>query len=290
MKTRFQARLARTLREVSRACPAGYLATLEATALRSHCLSWPFLHRAVMAGAVLALCAVEAVGASARADAPAPPETPFVCAQLALAIDGSKSTRESAFKRQIDAFQAAFAREPLYHAIQDCLPGSVAFAAMTWSGADEQDLCLDWSPVADRDEGHQLAAHFEGCRYFGGSTDIGRAVNYGLRVLERSPFASYYRIVFILTNGRTDRDADEALSAARAQANAAVVTLAGYALLRPEPKNPSPFFVPAARPLERYVAERVSTGPRAFTSYSHPKDDVESLLRALIQMLRQEAS
>jgi hypothetical protein len=259
-------------------------------ALRSHRLSWPFVHWAVIAGAVLVLYAVEAVGAAARADVPALPETPFVCAQVVLAIDGSQSTHESAFHRQIKAFRAAFGSERVYHAIQDCLPGSVAFAVITWSGADQQDLCLDWSPVANRDDGHKLTAHFEGCRYFGGSTDIGRAVDYGLHVLERSPFASYYRIVFILTNGRTDRGADEALSAARAQADAAMVTLAGYALLRPEPQGSSPFLMPAARPLERYVAEDVSTGPRAFTSYSRPEDDVESLLRALTQMLRQEAS
>jgi hypothetical protein len=46
----------------------------------------------------------------------------------------------------------------------------------------------------------------------------------------------------------------------------------------------------AARPLERYVAEQVSTGPRAFTAYSRPDSDVGSLLRALAEILRQEAS
>lgn len=258
-------------------------------ALRSHRLSWPFVHWAVIAGAVLVLYAVEAVGAAARADVPALPETPFVCAQVVLAIDGSQSTHESAFHRQIKAFRAAFGSERVYHAIQDCLPGSVAFAVITWSGADQQDLCLDWSPVANRDDGHKLTAHFEGCRYFGGSTDIGRAVDYGLRVLESSPFASYYRIIFILTNGRTDRGADARLAAARARAAAAAVTLAGYALLRPEPKGPSPLLGPVARPLELYVAEYVSAGPRTFTAHSHPEDDVESLLRALMELLRQEA-
>jgi hypothetical protein len=257
--------------------------------MRSHGLSWPLMRWPAIATAVLSLCAAEATGAAALEEASAPRDAPFVCAQVALAIDGSASTREGAFHRQIKSLRAAFASEPLYRAIQDCLPGSVAFAAMTWSGADEQEVCLDWSLVTNRVEGQHLAEHFERCRYFGGSTDIGRAVNYGLRVLERSAFASYYRIILILTNGRTDRGADEALSAARAQAAAANVTLAGYALLRAEPSARSFRFVPDAMPLERYVAERVSTGPRALTAYSRPADDFDGLLRALMEILRQES-
>jgi hypothetical protein len=263
---------------------------LEVATLRSQCTFWAIVRRAVIGGAALALCAVEAVAGAARAERPAPQETPFVCAQVVLAIDGSKSTDESDFYRQIEGFRAAFGREPLYHAIQDCLPGSVAFAVMTWSGAEQQDLCLNWALVTNVDDGHHLAEEFARCRYFGGSTDIGRAVDYGLRVLERSPFASYYRTVLILTNGRTDRGAEASLAAARARAAAAAVTLAGYALLRPELKRSSPAFMRAARPLERYVAEQVSTGPRAFTAYSRPDSDVGSLLRALAEILRQEAS
>jgi len=48
--------------------------------------------------------------------------------------------------------------------------------------------------------------------------------------------------------------------------------------------------VPDAKPLERYVAEQVSAGPRAFTAHSRPDDDGEAMLRALMEMLRQEAS
>jgi hypothetical protein len=230
------------------------------------------------------------VAAAADAEGPAPQETPFVCAQVVLAIDGSKSTDGRDFRRQIEGFRAAFGSKPLYHAIQDCLPGSVAFAVITWSGAEQQDLCLNWALVTDVDDGHHLAEQFATCRYFGGSTDIGRAVDFGLRLLERSPFASYYRTVLILTNGRTDRGAEASLVAARARAGAAAVTLAGYALLRPELKSPIIAFLSAARPLERYVAEQVSAGPRAFTAYSRPGSDVGSLLRALIELLRQEAS
>jgi hypothetical protein len=261
---------------------------LEIVPLRSHCTFWAIGRRAV-AGASLALCALAAV-ALARAEPSAPPEIPFVCAQVVLAIDGSKSTGESAFNRQIESLRTAFGKGPLYHAIQDCLPGSVAFAVMTWSGTEQQDLCMDWALVTNGDDGQHVAEQFTRCRYFGGSTDIGRAVVYGLAVLEKSPFASYYRTVLILTNGRTDRGAEASLADARARAATAAVTLAGYALLRPEPTGIAAASRRAARPLDRYVAEHVSAGPRAFTAHSRPGDDPETLLRALIEILRQEAS
>jgi hypothetical protein len=246
------------------------------------------MRRLAIGAALLGLWAAGQNGAAAHESDPA--ELPFVCAQVVLAIDGSKSTHEDAFFRQIESLRAAFESEPLYHAIQDCLPGSVAFAAITWSGAEQQDVCVNWALVTNRDDGQDLARHLESCRYFGGSTNIGRAVDDGLQLLASSPFASYYRIVLLLTNGRTDRGAEAKLSAARERAAEAAVTVAGYALLRPEPKDPSPFFVPDARPLERYVAKDVSAGPRAFSAYSRPDDDREMLLRALIELLRQEAS
>jgi hypothetical protein len=252
--------------------------------------SWVLLRWLAIGIAVLGPCGVQEGGAAAPDDVLAENDLPFVCAKVVLAIDGSGSTEDGDFHRQIEAFRAAFRSERLYRAIQDCLPGSVAFAVMTWSGADQHDLCLDWSVVTNRDDARHLAARLQSCKYFGGTTDIGRAVDYGLRVLDRSPFASYYRSVLVLTNGRTDRGREANLAAAQAEATATAVTLGAYALLPPQPDRSNPFFVPDATPLESYVAEHVSAGPRAFTAYSRPGDDVEALLRALVEMLRQEPS
>ncbi len=258
--------------------------------MRRHWRVWILTRWSVIGIAGLALFGAGGVCAAEPIEPFDPHDMPFVCAQVVLAIDGSGSTANGAFHRQIDAFQTAFGSEHLYHAIQDCLPGSVAFAVTTWSGPDEQALCLDWSLVLDPDDGRALAQHLESCRYFGGTTDIGRAVDHGLGVLENSPFVSYYRIVFVLTNGRTDRGAEASLAAARAQAAAAGVTLAAYALLHQQPERRNPFFAPDTLRLERYVADEVSAGPRAFTAHARPPDDADTLLRALAEMLRQEAS
>jgi hypothetical protein len=251
-------------------------------------IDWMLIRRAVIGIAAVAL-----TGAAAGVEPtelPAQQEMRFVCAQVILAIDASGSTRERAFHRQVGALQSAFRSPRLPGAIQDCLPGSVAFAATTWSGAAEQDLCLDWSVVMTGADGHRIAERLADCRYFGGTTDIGRALDHGLRKLEKSPFISFYRIVFILTNGRTDRDAEAVLARARARASAAGVTLAAHALLRDPPDRSNPFFVADALGLEAYVADHVTAGPRAFTAHSRPGSDVERVLDALVEMLRQEAS
>lgn len=145
--------------------------------MRNGCNSWFNRRRWAIGSAVLALFGAQAGGAAEPTEALVENDVPFVCAKVVLAIDGSESTGDGAFHRQIRAFHAAFGNERLYRAIEDCLPGSVAFAVITWSGADQHDLCLDWSVVTGRDDGQHLAGHFERCKYFGGSTDIGRAVD-----------------------------------------------------------------------------------------------------------------
>lgn len=240
-----------------------------------------------------ALCLLVATSASAAAAAEPlsdaeEQEPPLVCAQVVLALDASGSTRDGAFRRQVEAFRTAFGSARLYRAIQDCMPGKVAFAVTTWSGADQQALCLDWSVVSNVDHGARVTNALDRCRYFGGTTDIGRAAEFGLQLLETSPFVSYYRIVFLLTNGRTDRGSEPVLSAARDQAERDGVTLTAYALLHRRPDKPAPSYVPDRVQLERYAADHIVAGPRAFVAHSRPKEDHETLLQALIEMLRQE--
>ena len=108
--------------------------------MRSNCRPWVVGLRVTIGIPVFALFALKGIGAAEPVEAMAEQEAPFVCAQVVLAIDSSESTRDDAFHRQIEAFRIAFDSGRLYHAVQDCLPGSVAFAVTTWSSAGEQDL------------------------------------------------------------------------------------------------------------------------------------------------------
>jgi hypothetical protein len=255
-------------------------------------LSRPFRSRLLRTGLLLALFLPTAGTAEMKGDDRFPLDglKPVVCAQAVLAIDGSGSTEKDAFARQIAAFEGAFADPRLYNAIDHCLPGSFAFVALTWSSPNQQERCVNWTAITNDEQGLRAAKAFHSCRYIGGTTDIGRALDAALDVLEDSPFDSYYRIVFLLTNGRTDRGSEGVLREVRAEAASKGVTIDGYALLKALPKAPSPFFVPDAVPLEKYMPEHVTAGPRSFSAHSRPGDDLEGIVRALVEMLRQEIS
>ncbi|HEX6142357.1 MAG TPA: DUF1194 domain-containing protein [Geminicoccaceae bacterium] len=212
---------------------------------------------------------------------------PFVCAQVVIAIDGSESTRDSGFQRQIQALDHALRHAELHQALQDCLPGSVALGLITWSGPNQQSICLPWSVVRNGGDLALTAFALQSCRYIGGTTDIGAAVIYALRMLSSAPYESYYRSVLLLTNGRTDRGAEARLMAARQAADRAKITLVGHALLR-KSRSWLGQGRPDHEPLRDYVARNITAGPRAFWSASDLPADWREILNTLVRMLRQE--
>lgn len=244
---------------------------------------WVALRRllavAFVLGGVPAVLADETTGATAA--------DPFVCAQAVIAIDASRSTESGAFERQLTALAEAFREDRLAAAVQDCLPGSFGVALMTWAGPGDQRVCAPWTTLRSAEDLEAVAEAIEGCSYHGGTTDVGAAVAAGTALLELSPFLSHYRIVFLLTNGRTDEGAEPRLEAARRQAELAGVTVLGHALLSHKPQF---WKAPRSRhdPFRRWVEIRVTTGPRAFTTASDPDEDAGEILDALIRMLRQE--
>ena len=75
----------------------------------------------------------------------------------------------------------------------------------------------------------------------------------------------------------------------QAQVRNLLAPLYGYLqVLARRPEGPAPGYVPDAIRLERYVAERVSIGPRAFSAFSQPQGDDAAILDALVTALRQE--
>lgn len=224
--------------------------------------------------------------APALAAEPGATDDGFVCARAVVALDASKSTASSAFDRQRVALAEAFRHPLLAQAVQDCLPGSIGVLAMTWSGRGVQRVCAPWTVLRSAEELAGFAEAIERCAYHGGTTDIGAAVEAALGQLERAPLESHYRVVFLLTNGLTDKGAEARLARARAVAEELGVTVAGHALL-----NQASFWkAPRSRhdPLRRWVEIKVTAGPRAFTSASDVGEDNAEILDALIRLLRQE--
>ncbi|MDX1540108.1 MAG: DUF1194 domain-containing protein [Geminicoccaceae bacterium] len=211
---------------------------------------------------------------------------PFVCAQTVIAVDASESTESSAFDRQRQALSDAFRHPRLAAAVQDCLPGSFGVAVLTWAGPGDQRVCAPWTVLRSAEDLAGFAPMIEGCTHQGGTTDIGSAVDAALDLLERSPLMSHYRIVYLLTNGRTNDGAELRLELARQAVERQGVTLAGHALL-----HRAVFWkAPRTRhdPFRRWVEIEVTAGPRSFTGASEPGEDAREILNALVRMLRQE--
>lgn len=212
---------------------------------------------------------------------------PFVCAEIVIAIDASDSTRRGGFRRQTTALDVALRHADLHRAIQDCLPGSIALSMFTWSGPIEQHGCLPWKLILDGRGSALSAFALSSCRYIGGTTDIGAALEHGLDLFARSPFDSHYRTILLLTNGRTDRGAEMRLQAARSRAARLDVSLVGHALVRRAGSwtsgNPD-----GQDRFVDYVAKQVTIGPRSFTGSSTIATDIPAIIDTLIGMLRQE--
>lgn len=242
---------------------------------------WGFL---ALATALLALALpLAAHGEDTGRDAVA---DPFVCARLVIAIDASTSTEQGAFERQIAALSGAMEAPRFAEAVQDCLPGTLGLAVLTWSGPGQQVLCQPWSAVTTAEDMRRISETLESCPRLGGSTDLGGALGAALGLLEGSPFESHYRIVYLFTNGRTDSGREPLLQTIRDEAEASGVTVAGHALLRRSrfwkaPRN-------SLDPFHRYVDLEVTTGPRSFTSASDVGEDQGEVLDALVRLLRQE--
>lgn len=101
----------------------------------------------------------------------------------------------------------------------------------TWSGALQQAGCRSWTVIRNGRECALGAFALQRCRYFGGTTDIGAAIEHALRMFEASPYHSFYRVVLLLTNGRTDRGSEARLERARRTAAELGITLVGHALV-----------------------------------------------------------
>lgn len=213
---------------------------------------------------------------------------PFVCADVVVAIDGSESTRERGFERQIRTLEQAFRHADLHRALQDCLPGSIGLALMTWSGPGQQGICLPPHVISNANECALASFKVAQCRYFGGTTDIGAALDRAVDLLDASTHHSFYRVVLLLTNGRTDRGSEERLARARVRAAERGVTVVGHGLIRKTRGALAAEPGIGPHPFHRYVERHVTTGPRAFTSSSDRTSDAPVVLDTLIRILRQE--
>ncbi len=145
---------------------------------------------------------------------------------LILAVDVSGSVDNSELALQMEGLARAFEDPDIAQAI---VAGNVAVALVQWSGRDVQDLTLPWQSPQTGAEVAELAATIRKigrpANYTG--TAIGEAIRFSMAQFAAVPDCRRHVIDVSGDGPENDRNA---LPAARAEAQAAGVTLNGLAI------------------------------------------------------------
>jgi hypothetical protein len=182
---------------------------------------------------------------------------------LVLAADVSRSIDDHEFKLQRDGFAAAMVDPQVIRAMTGGTAGRIAVVFVEWSSEFEQRVVVDWALVANERDAKALSQQIRNApRSFWGRTSISTAIDYSVRLLERSPFQSDRRVIDVSGDGTNNSGGE--VTAARDAAVAKGVTINGLVILsdEPLPANPSHTHPPGG--LKAYYENNVIGGPGAF--------------------------
>ncbi|MEO1687725.1 MAG: DUF1194 domain-containing protein [Pseudomonadota bacterium] len=131
-----------------------------------------------------------------------PGEAPSCRLALALALDISSSVNSREYAIQLGGLAAAL-RAP---DVQDAMltqSGEVWIAVYEWSGWQQQDVILAWSPMRDVGDIAAAAARLEGHRrlYQDFSTALGKALRYGAELFRRLPVRCERQVIDVSGDG-----------------------------------------------------------------------------------------
>ncbi|HEY9343761.1 MAG TPA: DUF1194 domain-containing protein [Inquilinus sp.] len=184
--------------------------------------------------------------------------TPGCCTavdlELVLAVDvsGSIDAEEAALQRR--GYLDALTSRKVIRAIEVGPLGRIALAYVEWGDREHQRVVVGWRLISGRASALAVADEIAGAgRQVWLNTSISGAIDFSVRLFDRSGFESPRRIIDISGDGYSN-DGREA-PAARDDAIAAGVTINGLPIL-------DDLIVPGG--LDRYYAEEVIGGPGAF--------------------------
>jgi hypothetical protein len=205
---------------------------------------------------------------------------------LVLATDVSRSIDDREFKLQREGFAAALTDPHVINAITSGPTGRIAVAFVEWAGEFEQQLLVDWFLVAGESDAKELAQRILAApRSFWGRTSISSAIDFSLKLLERSPFPSDRLVIDISGDGTNNSGAD--VTGARDMALAKGVTINGLVILSDEPLPSNPTHTHPPGGLKTYYERYVIGGPGAFVVEAK---GFESFGQSIIQKLIKEIS
>ncbi len=191
-----------------------------------------------------------------------------------LAVDGSASVTFEEFNLLAGGLGAALRDEAVAAALLAGPHGASLCALLLFSGAESQEVLVDWTRVADADGVRALAARVEDVPRIvpAGLTAIGSALEAAGALLDRLPAASTRRVVDVASDGSSNAGPPPA--AARDRLVAAGATINGLCVLHEEPD------------LVQWYEREVIGGPGAF---AQPCDGYAGFAEAMRRKLLREA-
>jgi hypothetical protein len=200
---------------------------------------------------------------------------------LVLAADVSRSVDQSKFQLQREGYAAAIADKNVLQAIASGRRQRIAICYVEWSGANSQQLVVDWmlidGPDTARKFGDQL---LELPRSFADRTSISGAIEFAMSVLTRAPYQAPRRTIDISGDGTNNSGRD--VTFARDEALAAGVTINGLVILSDRPLAWNPEHTNPPGGLPDYFRKNVVGGPGAFVMVT---ESFESFGQAIVKKL-----
>jgi hypothetical protein len=208
---------------------------------------------------------------------------------LVLAADVSRSVDPPKFQLQREGYAAAIADKAVLDAITSGRNRRIAVCFVEWSGANSQNLVIDWTvidgPDAARKFGDQL---LELPRSFAERTSISGGIDFAMSVLAKAPYQSPRRTIDVSGDGTNNSGRD--VTQARDEALAAGVTINGLVILSDRPMAWNPEHTNPPGGLPKYFRDNVVGGPGAFVMVAKNFDSFgEAIIKKLIAEIAETA-
>ncbi len=202
--------------------------------------------------------------------------------ELVLAVDVSRSVDEEEFDLQRQGYAAALTSPRVMQAIRSGALGKIAVVYMEWSGADQQQVMVPWTLLANEQDCKAFAAKILAARRpFSAYTSISGAITFSLDLLRTNPYEGTRQVIDISGDG--PNNSGGSVEQARAVAVANGVTINGLPIVNNR-TNP---FGRIERDVEPHYRESVIGGPGAFLVVA---EGFESFANAVMSKLIREVT
>lgn len=206
---------------------------------------------------------------------------PQVDLELVIAVDVSGSIDPVEAKLQRDGYYAAFTNAKVINAIKTGPNRRIAMTYMEWAGSHYQRTVIDWTIIDGAEAAQQFVAKLADIppttqRW----TSISGAIDYGVRLLNESPYEGTRRVIDISGDGSNNNGRH--VITARDEAVAQGIVINGLPIVNDRPTNWGGM---PERNLDKYYEDHVIGGPGSFIVVA---DGFEKFADAILQKLIQE--